>query len=914
MKKGTCAMAGFAVSTLQRFNASTLQTRGLFCFDPATILRLYCLALTFVFLGTVGAMAQNAPPIADAGPDKTVASGSGFLLDGVGSTDDGAIGEYEWWRLDPSTGDIRLLVRNPGLITGVFVTEDILPGDADIVFTYYLNVKDNEGTSCEKQIAGGINGELFCDSVTVTVTAPFADPVARAVTAESEYASGATVTLDGSGSSVDRRRGPISYTWARTGGTGGAVNLSSTTAASPTFTADMLVAEADPVTHTFTLTVTDSTGATATDTVEVTITSPFADPVARAVVTGDQTTVTAGETVTLDGSGSMADRRRTITTYAWAGETAEVTASLTKADEDVATFTAETLTAGAMDVTHTFTLTVTDSAGETATAMVEITVTANDRPVATVVTTTREFASEAPVELVGKGTDSDSDDATLAYAWTRTTRGTSTNALVLTGENTATLRFTADTLVAGTTDVTHVFELVVTDTDGAESDPVEVTIMITAPFAAPVAKAVSAESEYASGATVTLASTGSSVDRRRGPIAYTWARTGGTGGAVTLSSTTAASPTFTADMLEAGAEDVTHTFTLTVTDSMGATATDTVEVTITSPFADPVARAVVTGDQTTVTAGETVMLDGSGSTTDRRRTITTYAWTGETTEVTAALTDADMDVATFTAETLTVGAPDVTHTFTLTVTDSAGETATATVEITVTSNAPPVASVVTSTREFASGTSVELMGSGTDSDSDDATLAYAWTRTTRGTSTNALVLTGKTTATLSFTADTLAPGAADVTHILELVVTDTDGAESDPVAVTVTITSPFAAPNAVAVTAESEYVSGATVTLASTGSSVDRRRGPISYTWARTTDGRHWRRGNPEFHDRGQPDLHGGYAGSGRGGCDPYLHPDGDGQYGCNRDRHGGGDNHLAICGPGRACSGNRGPDHGYLR
>ena len=771
------------------------------------------------------------------GGEVTVQSGATVTLDGSGSTvspnapSGTTIGNYIWARTDGTSTKPDIFMDSGGRFSNqsgfrlsptiTFVADTLAAGAADVSHVIDYTVRDSRG--------GNFLSENIV--VTITVTSPFAAPNAVAVTAESEYVSGATVTLASTGSSVDRRRGPISYTWARTGGTGGAVTLSSTTAASPTFTADMLEAGAEDVTHTFTLTVTDSMGATATDTVEVTITAPFADPVARAVVTGGQTTVASGATVMLDGSGSTEDRRRTITTYAWTGETAEVTASLTDADMDVATFTAETLTVGAPDVTHTFTLTVTDSAGETATATVEITVTSNAPPVATVVTTTREFASGTSVELMGSGTDSDSDDATLAYAWTRTTRGTSTNALVLTGETTKTLRFTADTLVAGTTDVTHVFELVVTDTDGAESDPVEVTITVTSPFAAPNAVAVTAESEYVSGATVTLASTGSSVDRRRGPISYTWARTGGTGGAVTLSSTTAASPTFTADMLEAGAEDVTHTFTLTVTDSTGATATDTVEVTITSPFADPVARAVVTGGQTTVTAGETVTLDGSGSTKDRRRTITIYAWTGETAEVTASLTDADMDVATFTAETLTASAPDVTHTFTLTVTDSAGETATATVEITVTSNAPPVASVVTTTREFSSGTSVELMGSGTDSDSDDATLAYAWDRT-GGTGNDAVVLTGETTATLSFTADTLAPGAADVTHILELVVTDTDGAESDPVEVTITITSPIKAPVANA-GLDQEVSSGATVLLDGTGSETDRRRTLEAFNWRR---------------------------------------------------------------------------------
>ena len=778
---------------------------------------------------TITVTSPIKPLVADAGEPQTADSGVEVTLDGRGSTHDRrAMISYSWARTG-GTG-IRVDLTDAETARPKF-TDSLAPGAPDATHIFTLTVSDDQGST------------PATDMVTITIEAPEDfPPLEASAGADQTVDPGDLVTLKGSGTRLDLTRG-VTYAWTWAAGTVAATepSLSDPAVLRPTFTAAALAAGAADVIHIYTLTITDNMGSTpATASVRITVTAPFAETVADA---GPDRTYASGATVPLNGSGSTSDRRFPIGEWKWertdGTEGATVTA-LTNADMEMASFTANILMVGDEDVIHIFTLTVTDSDGDKDTDTVRITIEATDttapppnaKPVATVVTTTREFASGTMVELVGSGTDSDSDDETLTYAWTRTTRGTSTNALVLTGETTKTLGFTADNLEAGAADVTHVFELVVTDTDGAESDPVAVTITITSPFAAPVAKAVTDESEYASGATVTLASTGSLVDRRRGPIAFTWARTGGTGGAVTLSSMTAANPTFTADMLVAEAEPVTHTFTLTVTDSTGATATDTVEVTITSPFADPVARAVVTGGQTTVTAGDTVMLDGSGSTTDRRRTIMTYTWTGETAEVTASLTDADMDVATFRAETLTAGAPDVTHTFTLTVTDSAGETATAMVTITVTSNALPVATVVTTTREFASGTMVELVGSGTDSDSDDETLTYAWTRTTRGTSTNALVLTGETTKTLGFTADNLEAGAADVTHVFELVVTDTDGAESDPVAVTITITSPFAAPVADA-GLDQEVNSGRAVLLNGTGSETDRRRTLEAFNWRR---------------------------------------------------------------------------------
>ena len=708
--------------------------------------------------------------------------------------------------------------------TPSFTAASLDPGAADVTHVFTLTVTD-EGATDDTVLTNA-------DTVTITVNAP---PLA-VVEGEAERTvnSGASVVLDGSNSSDTT--GTLAYGWTRTGGNSLIVPvLTGESTHTLTFTADTLTAGAADVTHEYTLTVTDAgatNGVRLTDdyTVMITVTSPFADPVAKAVITGGHTSVTSGGTVMLDGSGSTPDRRRTIASYAWAGETPEVTASLTDADMDVATFTAETLIAGAPDVTHTFTLTVTDSAGASATATVMITVTSNAIPVATVTGGNQIVASEAAVTLTGSGTDSDSDNDMLTYAWVRT-GGTGNAAVALTGKDTKTLSFTADTLEAGARDVTHILELVVTDDKGAKSAPVEVTITIESAIAEPVARAVTSRSEYASGAMVTLDGNGSTVDFRKTPKTHNWARTDGTGDSnLTLTDADKAEATFTADTLVAGALDVTHTFTLTVRDSDNRMATDTVEVTINAPFANPVASAVITGGHTTVASGETVMLDGSGSTPDRRRTIASYAWAGETPEVTADLTNADMAEATFTAETLVAGAPGVTHTFTLTVTDSAGASDTATVTIMVISNALPIATVTGGNQIVASGAAVTLTGSGTDSDSDDDMLTYAWVRT-GGTGNAAVALTGEDTKTLSFTADTLVAGTVDKTHVFELVVTDDKGTESTPVEVTITIESAIAVPVARAVTAQPEYASGATVTLDGSGSTVDFRKTPKTHSW-----------------------------------------------------------------------------------
>ena len=207
--------------------------------------------------------------------------------------------------------------------------------------------------------------ESLADTVTITVIPGFKAPVADAGPDQDAIVPGTTVTLDGSGSSVDRRRTFKTWAWKRLSGSGDSnIVLTDANTAAPTFTADDLAPGVADATHVFELIVTDSADVeSSADTVTITVIPGFKAPVADAGP--DQDAIVPGTTVTLDGSGSSVDRRRTFKTWAWkrlSGSGGDSNIVLTDANTAAPTFTADDLAPGVADATHVFELIVTDSA------------------------------------------------------------------------------------------------------------------------------------------------------------------------------------------------------------------------------------------------------------------------------------------------------------------------------------------------------------------------------------------------------------------------------------------------------------------------------------------------------------------------------------------------------------------------
>ncbi|GAC13861.1 PKD domain-containing protein [Aliiglaciecola lipolytica] len=174
-----------------------------------------------------------------------------------------------------------------------------------------------------------------------------------------------------------------------------------------------------------------------------------------------------------------------------------------------------------------------------------------------------------------------------------------------------------------------------------------------------------ADFEINEGLNASLSGSGSDSD---GTIStYLWTQTSGP--TLTLSSTTDAAPSFNAPTVDA---DTLVEFDLTVTDDDGATATDSVVITIkdvASVNTPPVAKA---GEDAQAEVGETVALDGSAS-SDLNGTISSYQWT-QVNNGSVMLPISDSDTAT-----ATIKIPELSENtefeFSLTVTDNDGASA-----------------------------------------------------------------------------------------------------------------------------------------------------------------------------------------------------------------------------------------------
>jgi hypothetical protein len=176
------------------------------------------------------------------------------------------------------------------------------------------------------------------------------------------------------------------------------------------------------------------------------------------------------------------------------------------------------------------------------------------------------------VTLDASGSSDPDQSDTLSYSWTET----SSSGVSLSGAETAAPTFTAPDVSSATT---LVFEVEANDGTASDTDTVEVTVQPAEPTNTPPSADAGSDQTVTAGDTVTLDGSGSS-DADGSVAGYAWTESSETG--VTLSDASAAQPTFTAPDVSSA---TTLEFDLTVTDDDGATATDTVVVTVQPPEA-----------------------------------------------------------------------------------------------------------------------------------------------------------------------------------------------------------------------------------------------------------------------------------------------------------------------------------------
>lgn len=285
------------------------------------------------------------------------------------------------------------------------------------------------------------------------------------------------------------------------------------------------------------------------------------------------------------------------------------------------------------------------------------------------------------------------------------------------------------------------------------------------PPCAPAANIAPANQVVNEGALVTMNGTPSKDE-----TSYAWSQTAGP--LVTLSSTTAAMPSFTAPSV--GPAGATLKFTLRVTGCSPTPITSAPEETtitvldIPDPNRPPVASATVS--PASIYTGYTVTLDGSGS-NDPDGDALTYSWE-QISGTTVTLSGANTAMATLTAPSAPY--PDgATLKFKLTVSDGSLQASTEQIVNVLWQNAAPTASV-SCPASVIEGAEFTLDGSAS-SDPDDGIAAYSWSQTLGGPVANLPLDT--TTASITATAPLL--GSSLVTMSFKLEVTDRGGLMDD---------------------------------------------------------------------------------------------------------------------------------------
>ena len=463
----------------------------------------------------------NAAPVVNAGANQTITLPTTSLSITGSATDDHNIVSHIWTKVSGTGGTIVSPSNYTTLITGLSVGS----------YTFRLSATDDSSATS------------FDDMIVTVNAAVNIAPTANAGVDQFITLPTNSASLTGSGNDPD---GTITaYVWTKVSGpTAG--TITNAVAASTTVTG--LTAGI----YKFELRVTDNGGAFGRDTMQVTVNAAAANTPPTANAGPDQSITLPTSAVNLSGSGT--DANGTISAYLWtkiSGPTGAGT--ITNAASAATSVTA--LIAGI----YKFELRVTDNGGAFGRDTMQVIVFApNLAPVANAGLDQSISLPTNTTNLSGSGTDADGTIA--AYKWTKISGPA--------GE-TITNSILSGTTVSGLSAGIYVFELKVTDNNGATgTDMMQVTV--NPENIPPVANAGLDQSIILPTNTVTLIGRGSDVDGTI--VSFKWRQVSGPVDKLTSVNTAI---TVLDNLIEG-----TYKLELTVTDNKGATGKDTVSVNV----------------------------------------------------------------------------------------------------------------------------------------------------------------------------------------------------------------------------------------------------------------------------------------------------------------------------------------------
>jgi predicted esterase len=477
-----------------------------------------------------GGTVTNQSPVANAGSAAAITlPANAVTLSGSGSYDpDGSIAGYSWSYV---SGPSQYTIGSPNAASTA--VSNLIAGN----YTFKLTVTDNLGASSSAPVAVTVKNAVVAGSV-IAVAGP------------SQSITTASTILNAWGTTSSN--GPITnYNWQQQNGPNTAI-MDYGNSATPT------IRNLITGIYKFKLTVTDNTGATASDTTSVTVNGGGApggtlSPVAIAGPTQNITSTTA----ILNSWGSYSPNGA-ITSYKWTQESGPNTATM---DNSIyATATISNLVSG----TYKFKLVITDNAGATA---IDYTYVIVSGP---------STSPSLPVAVAGPPQTVSGTTAILNAWGTYSPNGsiTSYNWAQVSGPNTAKMDYNIYTTVSLTSLIpgTYTFKLTVNDVTGATAFATTTVTVTGSGTSLPVA--IAGLPQTITGTSAILNAWGT-YSPNGNIVSYNWAQVSGPNVA---SMDYNFYTTATLANLTVG----TYTFKLTVKDVTGATASATTTVTVTS--------------------------------------------------------------------------------------------------------------------------------------------------------------------------------------------------------------------------------------------------------------------------------------------------------------------------------------------